>query len=66
MRGQDDLGIAFQTIIYRGQHRPDAGVVGNVTILIQRDIEIHPDEKGLALDVNLIKIFHWQLLMLTD
>ena len=66
MRGQNDLGVALQTKIYGGEHRPDAGIVGNVPILIQRDVEIHPDEKGLALDINLIKIFHCQLLLLTD
>src|SRR5665647_2043392 len=66
MRRQDNLGIAFQTIIYGGQHGSDAGVVGNVAVLIKRDVEIHPDEKGLALDINLIKKFHRQLLLLTD
>jgi hypothetical protein len=64
MRRQDDLGIAFQTIIYGGQHGPDAGVVGNVAVLVQRDVEIHPDEKGLSLDIDRINIFHRQLLLL--
>src|SRR5665647_3295656 len=66
MRRQNDLGIAFQTIIYGRQHGPDASVVGNVAVLVQRDVEIHPDKKGLALDINLIKKFHRQLLLLAD
>jgi len=66
MRSQDDLGIGFQAIVDGGQHGTNAGVVRNVAVLIQRDVKIHPDKEGLALDVNFIDIFHLELLLLTD
>src|SRR3712207_7503599 len=27
----------------RGQRRPDAGVVGDLAVLAERDVEVHPD-----------------------
>jgi len=41
-----------------GQHRPDAGVIGDIEILIQRHIEINSDKNSLSLNIHFIDVFH--------
>jgi hypothetical protein len=58
MRGQNNPGIGLQTIVNGWQNRPDTGIVRNIEVLVQGDVEIHPNKKGFSFDINLINVFH--------
>jgi hypothetical protein len=52
VRGQDELGAAAQEVGDGGQRGFDALVVADGAVVIDGDVEVHPQEDGLALDVE--------------
>ena len=45
-------------LLERRQRRADARVVGDAAVLVQRDVEVDPDEDALALDVEVVERAH--------
>lgn len=58
MAREDDSGAMFHEVLDRRHSGPDPGVIGDVEILIERDIEIHPHEHPLALQISALEIAH--------
>ena len=59
MREQDEPGGPLLAQLLQGrQRRPDACVVGDLAVLVLRDVEVHADEDALALDVEIVKRAH--------
>ncbi len=58
MRGQDHFGVSLQAKMDGRQHCPDAGIIRDIEILVQGDVEIHPDKNSLALDIYFIDVLH--------
>ena len=54
MGADDDPRALVQEIVDGGQGRPDAGVVGNVSLVIERHVEIDAQENPFACDVDIL------------
>ena len=57
MGGQQDLGALVQQVLQGGDGSADAGVVGDVLLLVQGHVEVRTHEHALAcgysgMDVN--------------
>ena len=49
---QDDPRALFDEVADRGQGRSDPSVVGDLAVLVEGDVEVHPDQNPLAFDVQ--------------
>ena len=58
VRGQQQPRAPLAQLLQGRQRRPDARVVGDGPVLVQGDVEVHPDEDALALDVQVVKRAH--------
>ena len=55
VRGEHEPRVLVAQLAQRRQRRPDAGVVGDVALLVERDVEVHADEHALAGDVEIVE-----------
>ena len=53
MAGQDDLGALLHQELDGGDGRADAGVVGDLLAVAQRDVEVGAEEHLLPLQIRL-------------
>jgi len=51
--GHEDLGALLREVLEGGDGSADAGVVGDVEVRVQRDVEVAANEDGLALEILL-------------
>ena len=58
VRGEQQARALLAQLLQRGQRRADPRVVGDGPVLVQGDVEVHPDEDALALDVEVVKRAH--------
>jgi hypothetical protein len=56
VRAEHDARAALDQVADRRQHRDDAGVVADLAILGQRDVEVDADEHPPALDRQLLDV----------
>lgn len=52
MAGEDDLGAVGEEVLDGGDGGADAGVVGDVLVVVERHVEVGPHEHALALEVG--------------
>ena len=52
MAGEDDLGAVAEEVLDGGDGGADAGVVGDVLVVVERHVEVGPHEHALALEVG--------------
>lgn len=52
MTGEDDFGPIADQVLDGGHGRPDPGVVGDVAVLVEGNVQIRPDEYLLPLEVG--------------
>ena len=52
MRGHDHPGAPVQGVVDAGQYGPDTGIVSDVLLHVQGDVEIHPEQHPLAFEVD--------------
>ena len=55
MAGEDDLGTMIPQVLDGGDSGADPGVVGDVGVVVQWNVEIHPDEHLLPLQIRLLQ-----------
>ena len=58
MRHDDQGAAAFEHLLEGGDGSPDAGVVGNFELVVQRHVEIDADNGLLAIEIIGINLFH--------
>src|SRR6185436_18358480 len=58
MAGEEQPRVLLTQLLQRGQRRPDPGVIGDVAVLVQGNVEVDPDEDALAVDVEVVKRAH--------
>jgi hypothetical protein len=54
MRDQKDLRAMPNRVVDRGKRCANPGLIGDLPVLIERDIEIDPDQKPLPVQVEVI------------
>ncbi len=58
MGSEDEPGAPVEKELNRRKGGPDAGVVPDFPLLVQGDVEVHPDKDGLAADVQVLDEAH--------
>ena len=53
MGGDEDLGAVLDEVLEGGDGGADAGVVGDLEVRVERDVEVAADKHNLALEVSL-------------
>jgi len=53
VRGQDDARALVDRVVDRGEGGPDPGVVGDVEVFVERDVEVGADEHPFAAQVEI-------------
>ena len=52
MAGEDDLGALLEEVLDGGDGGADAGVVGDVLVVVERHVEVGPHEHALPLELR--------------
>lgn len=55
MGGEDDSGAVAHQVLDSGHGGSDPGVVGDLEVVIQRNVEIHSHEHSLPLELRLLE-----------
>ena len=58
MGADDDFCMFIQGIVNGRQHAPDSGVIGYITLFIEGNIKINPDQDFFLFYVKVSDIFH--------
>lgn len=58
MAGEDDLGPILEQVLDGGHGGADAGVVGDVLVLVQRHVQIRAHQDALTLQLRRRQIAH--------
>jgi hypothetical protein len=62
MRDQNNLRAMPNRVVDRGEGGAHAGIIGDLPMLVERNIEINPDQKPLPVQVEVIDtVFHRQV-----